>query len=508
MLFSEIISYLSNSVPCTVLSNEADREIHSVKLIDPKETSFQPDTLYFGYNVQFISVLPPQCILAGSSEDVKPWSNRTNLALLAQDDFCHAFNEASRLLDISRKTGFYDAMMSTLERVKNVDALIDIASQAFGASLVFIDLDFRILSHSVQVPVKDTYWQRNIEQGYCDFEFIQAVRSLKSVKMANASSMPIEVSCPSSPFQKFAGRVYCRDVWVGYLIVIEDYNSYRSEHAEMLKALCGIVGHAVMRYAPNLLYKTDEYHKFLYNLMIGADINTLPKAYRDLDFPAQLRVLCCKAYGELRAFADEAQLRERINHVLSGSHVILIRNHAIIIGSAELADKARDILALFPGGSRVKIGVSREFDRIELLRAAYIEAHETCKTGALLAPDEAVYSFDDYGLYNLLLHVSEREDLSRYLHRALRTLIRYDSENKTDLTETLCTYLEQNRNIKETAEKLFLHRNSMVYRINRIQELCAINLNDVNTCLLLRVSFMILTILKKQQLDTRQGVHC
>lgn len=101
--------------------------------------------------------------------------------------------------------------------------------------------------------------------------------------------------------------------------------------------------------------------------------------------------------------------------------------------------------------------------------------------------------------------MSEREDLSRYLHRALRTLIRYDSENETDLTETLCTYLEQNRNIKETAEKLFLHRNSLVYRINRIQELCAINLNDVNTCLLLRVSFMILTILKKQQHDTRQG---
>jgi len=503
MLFSEIVSYLSHSVPCTVLANEMDQEIHSVKLVDPKETSFQADTLYFGYNVQFISILPPQCILAGSFEDVEQWKNRANLAILSQDDFSHAFNEASRLLDISRKTGFYDSMASTLERVKNVDALIDIASQAFGASLVFIDLDFRILSHSVQIPVKDTYWQRNIEQGYCDFEFIQAVRSLKSVKMADSSSAPIEVSCPSSPFQKFAGRVYCRDVWVGYLIVIEDYNSYRSEHAEMLKALCGIVGHAVMRYAPGLLYKTDEYHQFLYNLMIGADINTLPKAYRDLAFPAQLRVLCCKAYGDMRAFTDESRLSESVNHVLTGSHVILIRNHAIIIGSAALSDKAEEILALFPRGSRVKIGVSREFDRIELLRAAYMEAHETCKTGAFLSPEDAVYSFDDYGLYNMLLHVSEREDLSHYLHRALRILLRYDSENETDLTETLRTYLEQNRNIKETAEKLFLHRNSLVYRINRIQELCAINLNDVNTCLLLRVSFMILTILKKQQHDTQ-----
>lgn len=501
MLFGEIISAIERLVPCTVLSNGFDAEISSVRLVDPKQTNFDAGTLYFGYNIQLIASLPQQCVLAGEPDAVWPTGGE-NLAVLSQADFISAFNEANRQVELSRKSGFYDSMMSTLERVKNVDALIDIASRSFGASLIFIDRDFRILSHSTQVPVRDVYWQRNIEQGFCDYEFITAVRSLPAVKLAGASPAPFEVSCPSSPFQKFAVRVYCHDVWIGFLIVIEDESSYRKEHVDMLRMLCGILGYAVLNYAPNLIYRTDEYHKFLYSLIIGADVETQPETYRQLAFPAKLRVLYCRALGDVASFPGEAQLFDAVNAILPGSYAIVIRHHAAIIGSAELQDRVESILSVFPKACRVRVGVSRAFDRIEMLKCSYDEAQEMCRVGMLLEPEKTIYSFDQYGVHSMLIHASEHEDLSRYLHGAFPILLRYDAENDAKLTETLRVYLNCNCSIKETAERLFLHRNSLLYRLNRIRELCNIDLGDVDTCFQLRLSLMLLRILELKQTDS------
>jgi DNA-binding PucR family transcriptional regulator len=52
-------------------------------------------------------------------------------------------------------------------------------------------------------------------------------------------------------------------------------------------------------------------------------------------------------------------------------------------------------------------------------------------------------------------------------------------------------YIENKCNIKLTAGSLFIHRNSLVYRLDRIAEICGVDLSNVNTLFLLRLSFLI-----------------
>ena len=77
------------------------------------------------------------------------------------------------------------------------------------------------------------------------------------------------------------------------------------------------------------------------------------------------------------------------------------------------------------------------------------------------------------------------------LHPAAAILAVYDRENDTDYLRTLYTYLACERSNVDTAATLFIHRNTLKYRLDKIAELIDADLNDINTRMHVLVSLMI-----------------
>jgi hypothetical protein len=186
-------------------------------------------------------------------------------------------------------------------------------------------------------------------------------------------------------------------------------------------------------------------------------------------------------------------------HILPGCHVISQRDYAVIIGSTEMLSKVGAIAGLFPSKCRVRIGVSLPFSDIDSLKDHYQEAVDAFEIGVMLDPDIRIYTFEDYGIYVMFRTVSDNEDLSRYLHPALPKLAVYDRENGTNLELTLHTYLKCACNTTETAEALYLHRNSVIYRLHRVEDLCDIDLGDTDTRFRLRLSFAISNVINQKR---------
>ena len=61
-------------------------------------------------------------------------------------------------------------------------------------------------------------------------------------------------------------------------------------------------------------------------------------------------------------------------------------------------------------------------------------------------------------------------------------LQKYDEENDSELYDTLFYYLFYHKSLKRAADKIFLHRNTIHSRINKIEELFEIDLNDIYLC--------------------------
>ena len=77
------------------------------------------------------------------------------------------------------------------------------------------------------------------------------------------------------------------------------------------------------------------------------------------------------------------------------------------------------------------------------------------------------------------------------LHPALAKIAEYDRSNRSDLLNTLRVYLENDCNAQHSANLLYLHRNSLQYRVRRIQEIGEIRLEDAAERAYLRLSFFL-----------------
>ncbi len=80
-------------------------------------------------------------------------------------------------------------------------------------------------------------------------------------------------------------------------------------------------------------------------------------------------------------------------------------------------------------------------------------------------------------------------ELRALLAEVVRPIACYDAQHQSDLLRTLRVYLAANGNITATAELLFLHRNSVLYRLQRIEELSGLELREASVRLTLLVAF-------------------
>ncbi len=99
------------------------------------------------------------------------------------------------------------------------------------------------------------------------------------------------------------------------------------------------------------------------------------------------------------------------------------------------------------------------------------------------------------GIHNLkgaLRQLGGLEAVKGQLDSVLSAIRGYDAKTDSELEATLRAYVEHGGSIAETADALFLHRNSVLYRIQRIEELSGITLRDRHTRQVLLVAFTII----------------
>ena len=106
-------------------------------------------------------------------------------------------------------------------------------------------------------------------------------------------------------------------------------------------------------------------------------------------------------------------------------------------------------------------------------------------------PASPIVLFPSVAIRYFQERVVQPEAVEAFMHPALATLREYDAQNRTALYETLRTFLENDRNVTETADMLFVHRNTLLKRLKKISAIATLDLDDVDCRKRLVASYLV-----------------
>lgn len=150
----------------------------------------------------------------------------------------------------------------------------------------------------------------------------------------------------------------------------------------------------------------------------------------------------------------------------------------------------RDTLSHLSGDDNLLLSCGNIHKGVVDIRTSYQEAISTLSIMRRLSR-KYVGHYRNLGIYRLLLQIKDTNELELYYHSQLDPLLEHDANNDADFLLTLKTYLKTQCNVTKTAQALFLHRNTLVYRINKIKDLLGKDLEDAQVCLELMMAIII-----------------
>lgn len=147
-------------------------------------------------------------------------------------------------------------------------------------------------------------------------------------------------------------------------------------------------------------------------------------------------------------------------------------------------------------GLGVVCGIGNIYDRVQNFRESIKEAQKIVRIMSRLGMDGKIRKYGDMHIYMMLNELNDNKILGEIYKKNLGPLISYDRANSGNLCETLKMFLEQDKNINVTADRLYIHRNTLKYRLSKIEDLCGKSLDSSYDSFELLLAFYIENILE------------
>ncbi|MBQ3790341.1 MAG: helix-turn-helix domain-containing protein [Lachnospiraceae bacterium] len=192
----------------------------------------------------------------------------------------------------------------------------------------------------------------------------------------------------------------------------------------------------------------------------------------------------------------------------SGDYVTAVDETSVIVVKAlaesdaqtEMENVARSIVAMLNAEAMVnaRVAFGTPVDELKDLSKSYKEAMLALEVGKIFYAEQPINAYSTLGIGRLIYQLPA--NLCRmFISEVFGDKLPLELDEETRIT--IDQFFENDLNVSETARKLFVHRNTLVYRIDKLQKDIGLDIRDFDDALTLKISLMVDSYLK--YLDSR-----
>jgi purine catabolism regulator len=147
----------------------------------------------------------------------------------------------------------------------------------------------------------------------------------------------------------------------------------------------------------------------------------------------------------------------------------------------------------------VSIGVGNAFIGVRNVRSSFNDARSAFKIGHFLYGGGNLTFFNELGSYVVLYELKDSAVMAPFVKEILGNVMSHDEKKQSELFRTLQEYFRLNCNIKQTADSLFIHKNSVIYRLKQIESLTGRDLSKGSDCFDLQLGVKLMQVLRSYE---------
>lgn len=172
----------------------------------------------------------------------------------------------------------------------------------------------------------------------------------------------------------------------------------------------------------------------------------------------------------------------RIKKIVKNAIVFTYENYIVVITN-QISNKI-DISFLEEMSillNRIELhgGYSHIFYDFSEIQYYYNQSLLAILEGRIIDSEKVIWNYSDYYFQYIINVLNSSMSLKTMCHPGILNILNYDKRNNTDFIKCLRTYLVNGCNISQTGKDLFMHRNTLVYRLEKIQQILEIDVQEL-----------------------------
>jgi carbohydrate diacid regulator len=336
-----------------------------------------------------------------------------------------------------------------------------------------------------------------------DFRFEADVTDLDAKVIASTSKVRIGQKYSNLPKQPFEtnksaftqeGRYFaaiCSDSRIRFYISLEGSNRVAKDYAILIAKLIEVS----LSLSNRKLSREDCLRRILSGDIAGFDIEEAISEYKiDSDMQRCVFVIRTPKQQGDKAYdiMSEAFSKKRMDFLVHMDHntIALIKTVTDDIETGDFAQLAAAIFETVFSETSIKIvvGVGSCKTGITRLRESYHEAHKALEVGLIFNSGESVHIYD-----SLLLERFVNQIPGNVSDAFLSTIFteEFNKLFNSEMSATVKNLFDNSLNLSETARRLYIHRNTLVYRIDKIKKSIGLDIRNFHDAVTFRIMMML-----------------